>query len=271
MLRRATLDWYGRLYLPQGRATSIPADDPRVSPIFAADHTELAPALIIAASEDPLRDDATRYAAVLSAAGVPVELRMYESAIHGFLSIPLFEPAAAAGRGRDGGLPRLSRPARSGNECASETTGARRLRARGLGSEGGVRGCTGCYPVPAPGVRACPVSTRQPIGLDRGMTSSPAATVQASWSVRHKVLTSLGLLALLLLLVATRIDAPDGLETAVAGAPSPETSPVAADPSAGPVAGTAPDHPTRRPYAPTARPGPTREPGPLPRPVSTGR
>ena len=94
MLRRATLDWYGRLYLPQGRATSIPADDPRVSPIFAADHTELAPALIIAASEDPLRDDATRYAAVLTAAGVPVELRMYESAIHGFLSIPLFEPAA---------------------------------------------------------------------------------------------------------------------------------------------------------------------------------
>jgi len=94
MLRRDTLDWYGRLYLPQGRATSIPADDPRVSPIFATDHTELAPALIIAASEDPLRDDATRYAAVLTAAGVPVELRMYESAIHGFLSIPLFEPAA---------------------------------------------------------------------------------------------------------------------------------------------------------------------------------
>jgi acetyl esterase len=94
MLRRTTLDWYGRLYLPQGRATSIPADDPRVSPIFAADHTELAPVLIIAASEDPLRDDATRYAAVLTAAGVPVELRMFESAIHGFLSIPLFEPAA---------------------------------------------------------------------------------------------------------------------------------------------------------------------------------
>ena len=94
MLRRATLDWYGRLYLPQGRATSIPADDPRVSPIYAADHTELPPALILAAGEDPLRDDATRYAAALSAAGVAVEVRMYESAIHGFLSIPLFEPAA---------------------------------------------------------------------------------------------------------------------------------------------------------------------------------
>ena len=74
--------------------TSIAADDPRVSPIFAADHTDLPPALVLAASEDPLRDDATRYAAVLSAAGVPVTTRMYQAAIHGFLSIPLFEPAA---------------------------------------------------------------------------------------------------------------------------------------------------------------------------------
>jgi acetyl esterase len=94
MLRRATLDWYGRLYLPQGLGTSIPADDPQVSPIFAADHTDLPPALILAASEDPLRDDATRYADVLTAAGVAVDVRVYQSAIHGFLSIPLFEPAA---------------------------------------------------------------------------------------------------------------------------------------------------------------------------------
>ena len=60
-----TLDWYGRLYLPQGLATSIAADDPRVSPIFAADHTDLPPTLVLAAGQDPLRDDAIRYAAVL--------------------------------------------------------------------------------------------------------------------------------------------------------------------------------------------------------------
>ena len=94
MLRRATLDWYGRLYLPQGLQTSIPADDPRVSPIFASDHSDLPPTLIIAAGEDPLRDDAIRYAEVLRAAGVAVDSRMYESSIHGFLSIPLFEPTA---------------------------------------------------------------------------------------------------------------------------------------------------------------------------------
>jgi acetyl esterase len=94
MLRRRTLDWYGRLYLPQGLDTSIAANDPRVSPIFAADHTDLPPALVLVAGEDPLRDDGTRYAAVLAAAGVPVQTRVFPGAIHGFLSIPLFEPTA---------------------------------------------------------------------------------------------------------------------------------------------------------------------------------
>jgi acetyl esterase len=94
MLRKRTLDWYGRLYLPQGLDTSIAGDDPRVSPIFAADHTDLPPALVLVAGEDPLRDDGTRYAAVLEAAGVPVQTRVFPDAIHGFLSIPLFEPAA---------------------------------------------------------------------------------------------------------------------------------------------------------------------------------
>jgi len=94
MLRKETLDWYGRLYLPQGLDTSIAADDPRVSPIFAADHTDLPPALVLIAGDDPLRDDATRYAAVLAAAGVRVQTQVFPDAIHGFLSIPLFEPAA---------------------------------------------------------------------------------------------------------------------------------------------------------------------------------
>ena len=94
MLRKETLDWYGRLYLPQGLQTSIPADDPRVSPIFATDHTGLPPALVLIAGEDPLRDDGTRYAAVLTAAGVPVQTRLFPDAIHGFLGMPLFEPAA---------------------------------------------------------------------------------------------------------------------------------------------------------------------------------
>lgn len=94
MLRRPSLDWYGRRYLPQGLPNSLAGDDPSVSPIFAPDHSGLAPALIFAAGQDPLRDDALRYADKLAAAGVPVRTVLYPEAIHGFASIPLFEPAA---------------------------------------------------------------------------------------------------------------------------------------------------------------------------------
>jgi acetyl esterase len=94
MLGKRQLDWYGRRYLPQGLPASIPYDDPRVSPLFAPDHRNLAPALIIAAGQDPLRDDAIRYAEALKQAGVPVRLVTYAEAIHGFMSIPIFEPAA---------------------------------------------------------------------------------------------------------------------------------------------------------------------------------
>jgi acetyl esterase len=94
MLGRRQLDWYGRRYLPQGLPSSISRDDPRVSPLFAPDHRDLAPALIIAAGQDPLRDDATRYAEALTNAGVSTRLLTYAEAIHGFMSIPLFQPVA---------------------------------------------------------------------------------------------------------------------------------------------------------------------------------
>jgi acetyl esterase len=96
MLQRRSLDWFGRRYLPQGQPDSIAGDDPRVSPLFAADHTDLPPTLVVAAGQDPLRDDALRYADVLEGAGVAVRRVVYPEAIHGFASIPLFEPAARA-------------------------------------------------------------------------------------------------------------------------------------------------------------------------------
>jgi acetyl esterase len=45
-------------------------------------------------SEDPLRDDASRYAAALRAAGVPVRGTIYLDAVHGFLSFPGLIPVA---------------------------------------------------------------------------------------------------------------------------------------------------------------------------------
>jgi acetyl esterase len=96
ILPRTSLDWFGRRYVPQGLPTSLAPDDPLVSPLHAPDKTDLPPTLVVAAGQDPLRDDALRYADALEEAGVAVRRVVYPDAIHGFASIPLFEPAASA-------------------------------------------------------------------------------------------------------------------------------------------------------------------------------
>lgn len=74
---------YRRHYL----ADADPSD-PRVSPLLAADHSRLPPALIQVAEHDPLRDEGVAYAAALRAAGVPVRLTEYVGMPHGFLNFP---------------------------------------------------------------------------------------------------------------------------------------------------------------------------------------
>lgn len=54
----------------------------------------LPPAYIAVAGHDPLRDDGLRYAELLTAAGVPVELHHAESLVHGYLGYAGIVPAA---------------------------------------------------------------------------------------------------------------------------------------------------------------------------------
>jgi acetyl esterase/lipase len=75
---------YRRLYLgPDGDPRS-----PWASPLLAADHAGLPPALIQVAEHDPLRGDGVRYAAALRAAGVPVRMTEYVGVPHGFVNFP---------------------------------------------------------------------------------------------------------------------------------------------------------------------------------------
>ncbi|WP_238071858.1 alpha/beta hydrolase [Rhodococcus zopfii] len=81
---------FGRLYLGDGYGT----EDWQASPIRAASHASLPPALILTAGHDPLRDHGFRYADALRTAGVATEHHHYPDTIHGFAALPGVAPAA---------------------------------------------------------------------------------------------------------------------------------------------------------------------------------
>lgn len=69
--------------------------DPAISPLLAARHDGLAQAIVLTASEDPLRDDGEAYAAALSRAGVEVLVARLPGLPHGFLFLPSSIPAVS--------------------------------------------------------------------------------------------------------------------------------------------------------------------------------
>ncbi len=72
------------------------AFDPRVSPLRAISHEDLAPAVIGVAEFDMLRTEGVAYAKALEKAGVYVTLREFDGMIHGFFGMGGVSAAAEA-------------------------------------------------------------------------------------------------------------------------------------------------------------------------------
>ena len=84
LLDAATMDWFLENYLAD---PARDARDPLASPLFADDVRGVAPAYVVTAGFDPLRDEGEAYAKKLGDAGVRVELRCEEGLVHGFFSM----------------------------------------------------------------------------------------------------------------------------------------------------------------------------------------
>jgi len=70
-------------------------EDWRASPLLAEDHRGVAPALVVTAGFDPLRDDGANYAEALRSAGVDVEYRCYDDQVHGFMGMGVLPDSLA--------------------------------------------------------------------------------------------------------------------------------------------------------------------------------
>ena len=91
LLTEQSMAWYEEQYVPDPARR----DDPRVSPLLAADLTGVAPAYIATCLADPLRDEGEAYALRLREAGVAVALQRHPL-IHGFFNQTVTRGARSA-------------------------------------------------------------------------------------------------------------------------------------------------------------------------------
>ncbi|MFC7068976.1 alpha/beta hydrolase [Halobaculum lipolyticum] len=90
LLTREDMRYFWRQYL----RSDVDAANPYAAPLRAGDLGRTAPAVVVTAERDPLRDDGAAYAARLSDAGVPVDHLDYDGMCHGFCSFAGDVPAA---------------------------------------------------------------------------------------------------------------------------------------------------------------------------------
>jgi acetyl esterase len=93
MLTRDTMIWYWDHYLPDLERRS----EAEASPLRAADHRALPPAVIVTAEHDVLRDEGEAYAQALLDVGVAVTLRRFPGQMHAFLMMVGLLPGSEAG------------------------------------------------------------------------------------------------------------------------------------------------------------------------------
>ncbi|MCB9575210.1 MAG: alpha/beta hydrolase, partial [Kofleriaceae bacterium] len=82
LLTRAMMTWFRGLYLPGDDAARRAA-----SPLLLDDVRDAAPALIVTAGFDPLRDEGAAWAERLRATGARVTYRCHPELVHGFIGL----------------------------------------------------------------------------------------------------------------------------------------------------------------------------------------
>ena len=84
ILSRADMEWFWGHYL----GSEADRANPYACPAYATTLRGVAPAFVITAEYDPLRDEGEAYAARLREEGVQVVLRRYDGVTHGFFGMP---------------------------------------------------------------------------------------------------------------------------------------------------------------------------------------